>query len=104
MREWSYPLYIVANLVLAATVESIALGFGHSRTASRSLGTGFFSADSERLRSHFRFCSQRYFSLRSPNSIPVQLLFFSSLRWSSLFWPRAHFSTRDCNPRLPPDS
>src|SRR5258708_23449444 len=43
MREWSSPLYIVANLVLAATVESIALGFCHSRTASRSLCTGFFS-------------------------------------------------------------
>jgi Undecaprenyl-phosphate glucose phosphotransferase len=30
MREWpSSPLYIAANLFLAATVESIALGFGH---------------------------------------------------------------------------
>src|SRR5216684_7031249 len=42
MGEWPSPLYIVANLVLAATVESIALGFGHYKTASRNLGTGFF--------------------------------------------------------------
>jgi Undecaprenyl-phosphate glucose phosphotransferase len=41
MGEWPSSLYIVANLVLAATVELIALGFGHYKNCQSQSRHGF---------------------------------------------------------------
>src|SRR6266478_4549277 len=64
MREWPSPLYIVANLVLAATVESIALGFGHYKNCQSQSRHGFLFSGFGAVALAFSFLLSALFLLK----------------------------------------
>jgi Undecaprenyl-phosphate glucose phosphotransferase len=64
MREWPSPLYIVANLVLAATVELIALGFGHYKNCQSQSRHGFLFSGFGAVALAFSFLLSALFLLK----------------------------------------
>ncbi len=64
MRDWPSPLYIVANLVLAATVESIALGFGHYKNCQSQSRHGFLFSGFGAVALAFSFLLSALFLLK----------------------------------------